>query len=202
MGFMKGESQMAEIGKTATTRPSAVARGGAASSAGRLSELRRRVSSGDGAPLTASELAHLCHVETRIVHAWAAKGRLPSFRTPGQHLRFQLADVASFLKRQGNTGGAETLVLCEPERRRLLRRRLTRVGVEWHTDPLTLLVAVGRSQPNRVVIDPAALGSLEPKTVIGVLTKALPRLEIMWLGDLPTSCSGSHVASVDERQLS
>lgn len=138
-----------------------------------------------------------------MVHGWAANGVIPSFRTPGHHLRFQLADVAKFLKRQGPAGVcAETLVLCEPVRRRVLRRRLGRADVEWFTEPLTLLVAAGRSQPNRVVIDGPALGALEPSAVIGVLTKALPQLEIVWLGDLPRSCGCfTQLARVEELRL-
>lgn len=138
-----------------------------------------------------------------MVHGWAANGVIPSFRTPGHHLRFQLADVAKFLKRQGPAGVcAETLVLCEPVRRRVLRRRLGRADVEWFTEPLTLLVAAGRSQPNRVVIDGPALGALEPSAVIGVLTKALPQLEIVWLGDLPRSCGCfTQLAQVEELRL-
>ncbi len=49
----------------------------------------------------ASDLAGFCGVDIKTIHNWCNKGRLPHFRTPGRHLRFQPAAVKAFLEGQG-----------------------------------------------------------------------------------------------------
>ncbi|MCU0691424.1 MAG: helix-turn-helix domain-containing protein [Polyangiaceae bacterium] len=51
--------------------------------------------------LTASEVAELCEVDLKTIHNWVERGCIPHFRTPGRHLRFRVADVASFLRDWG-----------------------------------------------------------------------------------------------------
>lgn len=149
-----------------------------------LGELRRRIGAGQGPPLTASQLARLCYVEARVVHSWAAKGALRCFRTPGQHLRFQVSDVAAFLQQQAPaTRPVDTLVLCNAVRRRLVRRNIVNRPVSWFNEPLSLLVEAARSQPSVVIIDPIALLPLEPEAFLGALNKASPRADVVWLGD-------------------
>lgn len=44
-------------------------------------------------PLTTGQVAAIFGVTTTTVKRWADDGRLPSFRTPGGHYRFNAADV-------------------------------------------------------------------------------------------------------------
>lgn len=55
-----------------------------------------------GEPLTTGEVATIFGVTTLTVKRWADDGKLPSFRTPGGHYRFNRADVDA-LKQHGTT---------------------------------------------------------------------------------------------------
>lgn len=47
--------------------------------------------------LTPAEVAALLQVDPKTVARWAAKGKLPSLRTPGGHRRYRQADVQHFI---------------------------------------------------------------------------------------------------------
>lgn len=51
--------------------------------------------------LRTSEVAALFQVSERAVTDWAARGRLPSVRTPGGHRRYPVAAVLELLERSG-----------------------------------------------------------------------------------------------------
>jgi excisionase family DNA binding protein len=49
--------------------------------------------------LSATQVARLCGVDLKTIHNWVNKGKLPSQRTRGRHLRFWPLDIAEFLRR-------------------------------------------------------------------------------------------------------
>jgi excisionase family DNA binding protein len=51
--------------------------------------------------LRTSEVAALFQVSERAVTDWAARGRLPSVRTPGGHRRYPVEAVRELLERSG-----------------------------------------------------------------------------------------------------
>ena len=51
--------------------------------------------------LRTSEVAALFQVSERAVTDWAARGRLPSVRTPGGHRRYPVDAVRELLERSG-----------------------------------------------------------------------------------------------------
>lgn len=67
-----------------------------------LQERVRAVLAGKGtAPehLTASDIAAIFQVDLKTVHNWTERKGLPSFRTPGRHLRFRRSDVIDYAKK-------------------------------------------------------------------------------------------------------
>ena len=46
--------------------------------------------------MTSQQVADMFKVSQRSVTTWANKGIIPSFRTPGGHLRFRMKDVEQF----------------------------------------------------------------------------------------------------------
>lgn len=56
----------------------------------------------------ASELAKLFSVDLKTIHNWTNKGRIPSFRTPGRHLRFHAKDVDALLAACGQAPPTDT----------------------------------------------------------------------------------------------
>lgn len=48
--------------------------------------------------MTCGEVATLFRVDTKTVARWAARGLLPSFKTPGGHRRFRAEDVRVFFE--------------------------------------------------------------------------------------------------------
>lgn len=51
--------------------------------------------------LTPAEVAALFGVDPKTVSRWVNAGKLASFRTPGGHHRFHLADILPLLKGEG-----------------------------------------------------------------------------------------------------
>ena len=49
-------------------------------------------------PMTAAEVAIAFRVDRKTVTRWAKEGGLPSFRTPGGHLRFRAAEIRALLQ--------------------------------------------------------------------------------------------------------
>lgn len=47
--------------------------------------------------LKASDLAKLCNVSKKTIHNWVERYKLPSYRTPGGHLRFDRHKVRDWL---------------------------------------------------------------------------------------------------------
>src|SRR5690606_31670665 len=47
--------------------------------------------------LTLSEASTLLGIHHTTLRAWADRGEIPAFRTPGGHRRFRLADLRAFL---------------------------------------------------------------------------------------------------------
>ncbi|WP_082166743.1 helix-turn-helix domain-containing protein [Nocardiopsis sp. RV163] len=48
--------------------------------------------------LTVAEVGDLFRVDPRTVNRWVAQGRVPVVRTPGGHLRLDLAEVRRLLR--------------------------------------------------------------------------------------------------------
>ena len=48
-------------------------------------------------PLTSGQVAELFAVDSKTVLRWANTGNLPSFKTPGGHRRYRLADIQARL---------------------------------------------------------------------------------------------------------
>ena len=55
--------------------------------------------------LRTGEVAALFCVSERAVTEWAARGRLPSVRTPGGHRRYPARSVRALLEASGLNGG-------------------------------------------------------------------------------------------------
>jgi excisionase family DNA binding protein len=49
--------------------------------------------------MTPGEVAQLFRVDAKTVSRWAAAGKLPSFKTPGGHRRFDSVKVLELLRR-------------------------------------------------------------------------------------------------------
>ncbi|MBX3000321.1 MAG: helix-turn-helix domain-containing protein [Caldilineaceae bacterium] len=58
--------------------------------------------------LTLSEASELLGVHQTTLRAWADRGEIPVFRTPGGHRRFRLADLRTFLQERANQGSSTT----------------------------------------------------------------------------------------------
>jgi excisionase family DNA binding protein len=54
-----------------------------------------------GRTLSAAQVAAFCEVDLKTIHNWANRGKVPSWRTPGRHLRFRRLDVVDFLRAYG-----------------------------------------------------------------------------------------------------
>jgi excisionase family DNA binding protein len=48
--------------------------------------------------LSSVQVARLCGVDNKTIHHWADRGKIPSTRTRGRHLRFYRLDVVDFLR--------------------------------------------------------------------------------------------------------
>src|SRR5438874_5837022 len=125
---------------------------------------RPRTEPGGGALdlFTACQFASFCHVDLKTVHNWADKGEIKHFRTPGRHLRFRRADVIEFLRKYGYPvpealrAGKPKVVAVDDDPHVLasIRRALgRRFDVTTFQDALDALVAIGKLEPDAVVID-------------------------------------------------
>jgi excisionase family DNA binding protein len=54
-----------------------------------------------GGSLSATQVARFCSVDLKTIHNWVNKGKIPSARTAGRHLRFRPLDVVDFLRAYG-----------------------------------------------------------------------------------------------------
>ncbi len=119
-------------------------------------------SAGAAELFTASQFARFCHVDLKTIHNWADKGEIKHFRTPGRHLRFRRADVIEFLRKYGYPvpealrAGKPKVVAVDDDPHVLasIRRALgRRFDVTTFQDALDALVAIGKLEPEVVVID-------------------------------------------------
>jgi len=127
-------------------------------------EIRLRLARDGGTRelFTASEFAHFCHVDLKTIHNWADKGEIRHFRTPGRHLRFRRGDVLEFLRKYGypvpdllRSGKPRVVALDDdPHVLASIRRALgRRFEVTTFQDPFDALVAVGKLEPDAIIVD-------------------------------------------------
>jgi excisionase family DNA binding protein len=125
-------------------------------------ETRGRGEAGPPELFTASQLARFCHVDLKTIHNWADRGEIRHFRTPGRHLRFHRADVVEFLRKYGypvpailRAGKPKVVVVDDdPHVLASIRRALgRRFEVTTFQDPFDALVALGRLEPDAIVVD-------------------------------------------------
>src|SRR4051812_22577351 len=111
---------------------------------------------------TASDVARFCQVDLKTIHNWADKGQVRHFRTPGRHLRFHRTDVIEFLRKYGYPvpailrAGKPKVVAVDDDPHLLasIRRALARrFEVTTFQDPFDALVALGKIEPDAIVID-------------------------------------------------
>lgn len=162
--------------------------GTAAPRSAALARLRNTAEKPKGAqPLTARGVAELCGVELKTVHNWVANGHIPHFRTPGRHLRFQAQDVVQFLERCGvelpvGQPPLRVLFVGSKAAARRLQQLADSARVEVATSPLEALVLLGRSSPERVLLQAGAFKQLSLEAYVRVITTALPIARIAVLG--------------------
>lgn len=125
-------------------------------------ETRARGEPGPPELFTASQFARFCQVDLKTIHNWAEKGEIRHFRTPGRHLRFHRADVIEFLRKYGypvpialRTGKPKVVVVDDdPHVLASIRRALgRRFEVTTFQDPFDALVALGKLEPDAIVLD-------------------------------------------------
>src|SRR5438094_443805 len=127
-------------------------------------DTRQRAEAGGGARelFTASQLAQFCHVDLKTIHNWADRGEVRHFRTPGRHLRFRRSDVVEFLRKYGypvpeslRAGKPKIVVIDDdPHVLAAIRRALgRRFDVSTFQDAFDALVAIGRLEPDAIVVD-------------------------------------------------
>ncbi len=111
---------------------------------------------------TAPQVAKICSTDLKTIHNWVNRGEIKSFRTPGRHLRFRRQDILDFLNRfgypipEGFSPSKKRVVLCEENdaTRRSLKRALSReFEVEAFADHVDTLLAIGRQQPDLLVVN-------------------------------------------------
>jgi excisionase family DNA binding protein len=111
---------------------------------------------------TASQVARFCHVDLKTIHNWADKGEIKHFRTPGRHLRFHRVDVVEFLRKYGYPvpgilrAGKPKVVAVDDDPHVLasIRRALgRRFEVTTFQDPFDALVALGKLDPDAIIVD-------------------------------------------------
>lgn len=111
---------------------------------------------------TAPQVAKICSTDLKTIHNWVNRGEIKSFRTPGRHLRFRRQDILDFLSRfgypipDGFSPSKKRVVLCEESdaARRSLKRALSReFEVEAFSDHVDALLAIGRQQPDLLVVN-------------------------------------------------
>jgi excisionase family DNA binding protein len=110
---------------------------------------------------TASDIAKFCHVDTKTIHNWANRGKLPHSRTAGRHLRFHRVDVLEFLRAYGYPvpaallAGRPRVAVIDADAAVVasVRRALTRkFDVKAFTDTTEGLVWLGVLRPDALVL--------------------------------------------------
>jgi excisionase family DNA binding protein len=73
--------------------------------------------------LTLREASDLLGVHQTTLRAWADKGEIPVFRTPGGHRRFRMADLRAFLQARASQGPSTTNIVDSAVEHALTRVR-------------------------------------------------------------------------------
>lgn len=113
---------------------------------------------------TTFEAAKICGVYHTSVINWANKGKLKVYLTPGGHRRIKLSDLLDFMRKfdfqipEGLEKRSKSVLIVEDDSasRRLIQRTLeglSGVDVSTCADGLEALVAIGKDQPDLVILD-------------------------------------------------
>jgi excisionase family DNA binding protein len=152
----------------------------------------RDASRARGRLLSATQVARFCGVDLKTIHNWVNKGKIPSRRTEGRHLRFRPLDVVDFL-RAYEIGLPDSLrharlhaVLVDPDTQSLVaaRRALSRrfdVVICGHV--VDALLAVATLLPD--VLIAGDVGPLDVATLAARLrlSEATRHVRVIALGD-------------------
>jgi excisionase family DNA binding protein len=86
--------------------------------------------------LTLSEASDLLGIHQTTLRAWADKGEIPVFRTPGGHRRFRLADLRAFLQERASQGPSTTSVVDNAVEHALsrVRQEIANMPGVWRTE--------------------------------------------------------------------
>lgn len=86
--------------------------------------------------LTLREASDLLGVHQTTLRAWADKGALPVFRTPGGHRRFRLADLRAFLQERAGQSTANANVVDSAVEHALtrVRQEIAKMPGAWRTE--------------------------------------------------------------------
>lgn len=110
----------------------------------------------------ASDVAYFCATDVATIYTWVKKGEIPYFKTPGGRLRFKREAVLDFLRRYHFpippelTNGRPRVITVDDDAAWLaqIKRSLSRsFDVTTYQDPYDALMAIGREQPDGVVMD-------------------------------------------------
>lgn len=86
--------------------------------------------------LTLSEASDLLGIHQTTLRAWADKGEIPVFRTPGGHRRFRLADLRAFLQERASQGPSTTNAVDSAVEHALtrVRQEIANMPGAWRTE--------------------------------------------------------------------
>jgi hypothetical protein len=126
----------------------------------------------------------------KTVHNWVEENRIAHFRTPGRHLRFQIAEVVTFLERCGyrlplEHKSNQVIVLVRGAARVSLRRILKGHDCSFAEEPLSALVVATRRPPDAFVVEQQALSPLSPMDYFRVIQQEFPNSKCIYLTEGP-----------------
>ena len=131
---------------------------------------------------TAADAARFCRVDLKTIHNWAARGKLPHYKTDGRHIRIQRADLVAFLRHyemplpRALGEGTPHVVVIDRDAAALARMRRAlekRFAIDTYEDAVDALVAIGNAPPQALVAT-APLAGVDLAHVIARL-RAVPR---------------------------
>ncbi len=102
--------------------------------------------------LTLGEASDLLGVHHSTLRAWADRGEIPVFRTPGGHRRFRLADIRAFLQARAGQSQSATALIDSVMEHALgrVRQELANMPGAWHTDLDESVRAANRERGRRL----------------------------------------------------
>ncbi|MCZ7564893.1 MAG: response regulator [Burkholderiales bacterium] len=160
---------------------------------------------------TTREAAERIGVSVRTVQHWAERGVLEVWKTAGGHRRIGLRSLERFLAGEaaGRSGAAATAAFtfkvvvadADPARLRLYQLRLRewdpQLEIHAARDGAEALLAVGREQPNLLIVDLALPGMDGPGMVRTLATHPYSAgLQIIAVGSPALAARGGVPASV------